>query len=260
MSLSRAIRPLIGVCARSSLISNIRSIGFLPSSSVVLRHPLLSGSHFKPQPFSTKVAENPLSDFLKNEIEAEKQLARKYVGGGEVPTIPGFTMKTNEADVTLTKSHNSEKITITFNVNQTVEPDLADLEGKDQQQDAPESPRMTSRPDFDVEIAKGSTKLCFGCTFVEPHLEESAPDAEMEHDDLFMIREVFVVSGASAETAYSSTGDMMDGNLYDHLMDYLAERGIDEKFADNLVKFSTHYEHAQYVALLSKIREFVAAK
>lgn len=39
-------------------------------------------------------------------------------------------------------------------------------------------------------------------------------------------------------------------------MDYLAERGIDNKFAQQLSDFATHYEHAQYVALLQKIRDF----
>jgi len=211
---------------------------------------------------ATKAAERELGDFLKNEIEAEKQLARKQMGAAQAPTMAGFEIKTNEADVTLTKTHGSEKITIRFNVNQTVEPDMHDAMGEEtqgQQQEEHET-RMTARPDFEVEIAKGGVKLCFSCAYMEQRTDEDAmpTEGELGHDDLFAIHEVFVSTGESHDHVYSSTGDMMDGNLYEHLMDYLAERGIDEKFAQDLIKFSTHYEHAQYVALLQKIRDFVA--
>lgn len=46
-------------------------------------------------------------------------------------------------------------------------------------------------------------------------------------------------------------------SLYDGLMDYLEERGVDNAFAGALTEFATHYEHAQYVALLKRLADFM---
>lgn len=46
--------------------------------------------------------------------------------------------------------------------------------------------------------------------------------------------------------------------LYDHLMNYLEERGINGEFAENLSRYATFYEHGLYVSLLQKLRDFVS--
>lgn len=45
--------------------------------------------------------------------------------------------------------------------------------------------------------------------------------------------------------------------LYDHLMDFLADRGIDNTFADELVELSTALEHQEYIHFLENLKKFV---
>lgn len=45
--------------------------------------------------------------------------------------------------------------------------------------------------------------------------------------------------------------------LIDHLYAFLAERGVDERFAGELVRFSSSHEHQLYVQFLRSLREFV---
>jgi complement component 1 Q subcomponent-binding protein len=40
------------------------------------------------------------------------------------------------------------------------------------------------------------------------------------------------------------------------LLSLLDERGIGEKFANEVAEFSTAYEHSQYVGLLEKLKDF----
>jgi Mitochondrial glycoprotein len=44
------------------------------------------------------------------------------------------------------------------------------------------------------------------------------------------------------------------------LMKMLEERGIDADFIDQLIEFSTSYEHSKYVETLEKLKDFVDAK
>jgi Mitochondrial glycoprotein len=43
-------------------------------------------------------------------------------------------------------------------------------------------------------------------------------------------------------------------------MKLLEERGIDADFIDQLIEFSTAYEHTKYVDALEKLKEFVDSK
>lgn len=45
--------------------------------------------------------------------------------------------------------------------------------------------------------------------------------------------------------------------LYDHLMDFLADRGIDNTFADELSELSTAIEHQEYIKFLESLQGFV---
>lgn len=45
-------------------------------------------------------------------------------------------------------------------------------------------------------------------------------------------------------------------NLYDLLMDMLDERGINDEFANQLVDFSSSYEHSKYVEFLKNLKSF----
>lgn len=45
--------------------------------------------------------------------------------------------------------------------------------------------------------------------------------------------------------------------LYDHLMDFLADRGVDNTFADELIELSTALEHQEYIKFLEDLKSFV---
>lgn len=45
--------------------------------------------------------------------------------------------------------------------------------------------------------------------------------------------------------------------LYDHLMDFLADRGVDNTFADELMELSTAIEHQEYIKFLENLQGFV---
>ena len=46
-------------------------------------------------------------------------------------------------------------------------------------------------------------------------------------------------------------------NLYDMLMKMLEVEGVDADFVDQLIEFSTSYEHSRYVEALEKLKDFV---
>ena len=46
-------------------------------------------------------------------------------------------------------------------------------------------------------------------------------------------------------------------NLYDHLLNVLEDRGLDEDFVEQLIAYSTAYEHQKYVAFLRGLQGFV---
>lgn len=205
-------------------------------------------------------AESSLVDFLKEEIEAEKKLGKQQLAGAQQPGIPGFQVKTDQREVLLTKQHGSEKITVTFDVNHTVDSDAVSetADPSKTTQEAQEPPAMVSKPNFSVEVAKGDQKLVFECSFVGPEYGEGA-EAE-DYADLFNIEELYMYTGEYNEKnkIYAVSGGIIDGTLYDHLMNYLEERGVDNDFAENLTRFATFYEHGQYVSLLQKLRDFVS--
>jgi len=265
------LRSVLTLSSRSSNVGSsnaVRNFGSIFSSSTKVNH--LLASHrpaalrlSSSSRFSTDVA---LRDFLKEEIEAEKQVAKKQLGEEKAPVIPGFQLKTDEAEVTLTKTFKNEKITISFNVNDCVRPqEDAETGTMEKIPEDKEEPNITifAEPSFRVEIEKNNQKLIFDCEFLQDYNPDDMPNQEEASGednelDMFNIVAVYLTSGEVTNKLYGATGDILDGTLYDHLFEYLAERGIDSKFADDLIRFATHYEHAQYVNLLQKLKEFVS--
>jgi len=100
-----------------------------------------------------------LRDFLREEIEAEKEVAKKQLGEQNVLKISGFEVKTDEAEVTLTRLFNNEKITVSFNVNECVRPQ-DDLETgtmdklQEEQQTDDTNLSILAEPSFRVQIEK----------------------------------------------------------------------------------------------------------
>ncbi|XP_065289776.1 complement component 1 Q subcomponent-binding protein, mitochondrial [Dermacentor albipictus] len=201
---------------------------------------------------STK-GDQELADFLVEEIEAEKK-ARKST---QIPKIEGFDVKTEGSEVTLTRSFNKETITVRLNVNHSVDAEDAADEFTARQDNAPEPGEMKSKPNFTVEIERGGKKLYFSCTFNEGAEPEGQSD---NYADSFGVAEFAIYEGEWTDEVYTVSGDIMDGYLYDLLMNMLEERGISSEFGYNLVNFCTIYEHSLYIGLLEKLKDFVSKK
>jgi len=210
--------------------------------------------------FASK-ADSELIAFLKEEIEAEKKIAAQNSSAdGERPSISGFQIATDQREVTLTKKHGEETITVNFDVNHTV--DVDEVPGAEDQTRTAQAeaggPKMVSKPDFTVTIAKGDRKLVFECAYMERTLDPSI--RQEDYGDQFEVDIIYMYTGELSQNSkfYAVSGDIIDGTLYDHLMNFLEERGIDNNFAQQLIRFSTNYEHNQYVGLLQKLRDFLS--
>ncbi|XP_022666912.1 complement component 1 Q subcomponent-binding protein, mitochondrial-like isoform X2 [Varroa jacobsoni] len=197
--------------------------------------------------YSTKTkGDQELSSFLSDEIIAERK-ARKH---DAMPKVEGFDMKTKGSEVTLVRKFNDEMITVALNVNHTV--DAEDVSST-QSGEATESGEMLSKPNFDVTIEKAGQKLVLSCAYA------SDPSADQDGYDLFQIVEFSMHTGEELQDSdYSVSGDIMDGHLYDLLMNLLEERGVTNEFAEQLIDLSTSYEHGLYINLLEKLRDFVS--
>lgn len=79
-------------------------------------------------------------------------------------------------------------------------------------------------------------------------------------DDVFGIEELTIYKGKLGDNNYACAGDVLDGYLYDLLMNLLEEKGITNEFAYKLSDLSTVYEHSSYVQLLESLSKFTSAK
>ncbi|CAG9532686.1 unnamed protein product [Cercopithifilaria johnstoni] len=217
-------------------------------SGTRMPHPVL----ITRQMSSTRPLNNELIDALKNEITAEKQLEKENLRGEQAPRISGFEITTDGANVQLAKLHGKEKINVYFNVNHSV-----DMEGEeDEEEGVP-----LALPSLTVEIIKAQQRLCFYLDLCE---NEDATKANERFD--FRVAEFYIAPASKGiedenvpESVYSSSGKYIDPTLHDLLFNhYLAERGFDQKFCREVVDFATHYEHSQYVKLLTDIQSFVS--
>lgn len=216
---------------------------------------LASGS---PLGLHTKV-DKDLAVFLKSEVEAEKQLSKVPKNG---PGIPGFEVKTEGANVTLTKKAGQELVTVKFNVNGVL--DTEDEPSEPVEGQEPPMPDMRARPDFVVEISKPNGRiLAFTCRLIpdEP-MEQGAQEGPSE--DKFEIESFTVLNaeeidedGDWDENIYMADGAIIDGQMYDLLLNYLESRGINSEFIEFFMDYATHYEHNNYIGLLEKLRDFV---
>lgn len=140
------------------------------------------------------------------------------------------------------------RIIISFNVNHTVdteeEPDISDKAEK------PEFGEMKSKPSFEIEIKKDSKTLSFTCSFLTGEPQEG------EYNDVFGIDELTIYEGEWSEKVYAVAGDVLDGYLYDLLMNFLEEKGISNEFVEKISEFSTAYEHTSYISLLESLSTF----
>ncbi|KAL8613979.1 hypothetical protein ACOMHN_023214 [Nucella lapillus] len=219
----------------------------LPTLTAVKAAPALKAQRRSVQ---TEV-DKELSKFLEKEINYEESAAGKPQM--KVQGVDGFKVTTDDAEVTLTRTVGSETVVVKFSINASVDSEVPlPAEGEETQE-------MVSRPPFTVELSKGDGRmLSMQCMFASPEEADSQggpQDAEAIVDS-FEIQEVALHSGEWKDTVYSVSADIMDGNLYDLLMDMLDERGINEEFVNQLVDYSTSYEHSRYLEFLKNLKGF----
>ncbi|XP_050408154.1 complement component 1 Q subcomponent-binding protein, mitochondrial [Patella vulgata] len=193
-----------------------------------------------------------ISKFLDKEIKLEETSKSNQ----KLPTVKGFELsKSDGSDVELVKQSGNEKVTVKFNVNASVDSDHPPaVEGQSE-----EATDMVSRPSFTVELNKGDNQiLAVHCYFPEDGMVDDASQEGTESiEDLFEIQEVALYSGEWSDSVYSLQAETMDGNLYDLIMDMLDERGINDEFVNDLIEFSTVYEHGKYIGFLKNMKSFV---
>ncbi|XP_068243015.1 complement component 1 Q subcomponent-binding protein, mitochondrial [Palaemon carinicauda] len=244
-----------------SVLGGLTVRGNLASSRTIARSLVGLSSNRRPQrefPTSTLCScgcgihgihtrgDRELVEFLQEEILAEK----KSMSPGVPSHIDDFAVKGRDAELTLTKSFHDEQITITLNVNHTV-----DSEGP---VEASQEADLRSKPSFEVDIKVGSKVLSFTCSYVNPG--EALAEGHDQNEDVFGINELTIYEGEWEEDTYCVSGDILDGMMYDLLMNMLEERGISNEFAEKLSSLCSDYEHSLYVNLLQNVQDFVKRK
>jgi len=190
-------------------------------------------------------ADQRIVDFLHGEIIEEKKNLK-----GKVPAfLDDFSVKVDKSHVNLYRKFNDEEININLYVNHSVSPVH---DGSVSTPDADEGIEFTSKPDFEVDVSAGGKTLSLSCAFTDAEMQEG--------EGLFGISEILMREGEDSDSQYAATGEVIDETLYDMMLEYLAERGITEEFADRLSELCTNYEHSLYVGLLGDVRDFVARK
>ncbi|XP_062289797.1 complement component 1 Q subcomponent-binding protein, mitochondrial [Scomber scombrus] len=229
-----------------------------------------ASSGYRPKLFSSKVlgpsascgcgglhteGDKAFGDFLFDEIKEEKKIQKSKA----LPKMSGgWELEMSGTEAKLTRNNAGEKVTVTFNVNNSIPPNFDEEVEQSQQKPTEEEPEIVSTPNFVVEVTKQASKhsLVFDCHFPEDEMSHG----EGEESDIFAIREVsFQPEGDTdwKETSYTLNTDSLDWALYDHLMDFLADRGVDNTFADELMELSTAVEHQEYIKFLEDLQGFV---
>ena len=147
----------------------------------------------------------------------------------------------------LTRQSGKDKVKVTFNVTNTVNaseadpaPD-ADAGGQQPLSDAESSQassQLKSRPTFTVDINRGGQTLSFLCSYLPddyPEVpEQLAVDPELGKEENqtaledFQIDEFAIHEGDWNDQVYSADCAVIDGELYDKLLNLLEEHGIGE--------------------------------
>lgn len=131
------------------------------------------------------------------------------------------------------------KFNVTNTINASDSEQEADLNPAAQEQQANNpSSQLKSRPTFTVDITRGTQSLSFLCSYlpndfpesrenVGENEQKSSENEEAAFED-FQIDEFTIREGEWNETVYSADCSVIDGELYDKLLNILEEHGIGE--------------------------------
>lgn len=130
-------------------------------------------------------------------------------------------------------------VTNTVNANESEQESDLNPTGKEQQE-SDSSSQLKSRPTFTVDINRGGQTLSFLCSYLpndypDTQEQETGLGNEQKQDtnqenllEDFQIDEFTIHDGEWNETVYSSDCSVIDGELYDKLLNLLEEHGIGE--------------------------------
>ncbi|RWS29880.1 complement component 1 Q subcomponent-binding protein-like protein [Leptotrombidium deliense] len=211
-------------------------------------------------------ADKDLSVFLDKEIGLEQNMMKAPQGALR---IPGFDVSEDGSNLTLHRKFQDEEITVRLNVNASVEPDEMQGQFDETNPDANSIGEMKSMPDFSIEVTKPNGKtLVMNCSFYRgppEDIEDAEGQQQQDKGDAFQIENFFLMNKGEKlsdknlrDNIYMGDGEIIDGQMYDLLMNYLDERGIGNEFAENVTAYCTHYEHKQYINLLSNLKSFIS--
>lgn len=182
--------------------------------------------------------------------------------------VNGFEIEKNGADLTFKKIFKNEIIRVKVNVNGSInsEENAESIEAENENF----APEMSSKPDFAVEIRKPNGQaFCLHCIISSEDrvvLESNEQENQERNEDLFEIDNFVIVDYKAnddiviQDNVYFGDASILDGQLYDLLMDYLEERGINNEFVNSLINYCTSHEHKLYVELLNKLKNFINSK
>ncbi|KAL3313833.1 Complement component 1 Q subcomponent-binding protein, mitochondrial, partial [Cichlidogyrus casuarinus] len=108
------------------------------------------------------------------------------------------------------------------------------------------------RPEMSIRIRKPSGKaIIFHCSLPSKE-EEVAPEEEQG------LKESFVVDSVELQElpGYFVYADLFDDNMYDHMMQLLADRGLNDQFQQELREFCAAEEHLLYRKFLTELKTF----
>lgn len=245
---ARAVPALLETAAPTNKISILQSNARLFSNLTPVSSSICKVSNASSQILHNNFAsqgDQDLLSILKEEIAGEKEQS-----AGKCPQyLRDFAVKYERSEITLTKKFADEVISLSMDVNHSVEPQPDEVDG----QEAP--PAMEARPSFEVDVKVGSKVMSFTCSFLDEDLSEGG-----EPQDLWGINEVTVYEGEWNTNNYCAAGDLLDENLYDKLLDYLLERGVDDAFVTEMSQLCSQYEHNLYVKFMQDMEGFLNRK
>lgn len=231
-------------------------------NQLIIRHYNTSQKPPSNQGLSQKVEQpKPIADILEREIQDESAELSQHLSTDQ---FPGFSVETEDSDVKLTKQIGNTTVTVRFTVSSSLnewpsEPQEAQQSQQQQQSETGGDLNMTllSMPEFQVQISKNNHTLELSCYFEDMDTEDESGEP-YPFDPIFGIDELVMYEGEPKETEFAVNAEYFQEDLQTALIQYLAEHGIDDEFAKNLVSFATSYEKKQYIGLMTRLKNFVS--
>jgi len=183
---------------------------------------------------------------LKHEIDDEAE-------NGDVPdlvsTLGDFavTGEIGNPIVTMKATSGSDNVTITVDINECSHADAMEDE------ESEEEVSTGKEPAFTIEIANGATGQTMICK-CEAYAE---PQDESYTAYPFVIHEVGVkAKGGDVANTYFSDPGYWDDALEESFREFLAEKGVDEEFVEDLCHYVHNKEYADYLSMLQTLKLF----